>query len=80
MIAPLWRVSLPFDPSSLRHPQMLDIQIWLHFFFFPLQQIGASDRLTIKCYYFPFFQLTALHTLHINLVLIEEVTTIVMKL
>lgn len=57
MIAPLWCVSLPFDPSSLRQPQMLDIQIWLHLFLFPLQQIGTSDRLTIKRYYFPFFSI-----------------------
>lgn len=34
---------------------MLDIQIWLHLFLFPLQQMGTSDRLTIRCYYFPFF-------------------------
>lgn len=80
MIAPLCCVSLPFDPSSLRQPQMLDIQIWLHLFLFPLQQMGTSDRLTIRCYYFPFFQQTAHHTLHVNLVLIEEVTTIVIKL
>lgn len=56
MIAPLWCVSPPFDPSSLRQPQMLDIQIWLRLFLFPLQQMGTSDRLTIRCYYFPFFQ------------------------
>lgn len=40
MIAPLWRVSPPFDPSSLRQPQMLDIQIWLHLFLFPF----TADR------------------------------------
>lgn len=44
--------SLPFDPSSLRQPQMLDIQIRLHLFLFPVQQMGTSDRLTIRCYYF----------------------------
>lgn len=77
MIAPLWCVSLPFDPSSLRHSSNVR---YSNLVAFPLQQIGASDRLTIKCYYFPFFQLTALHTLHVNLVLIEEVTTVVMKL
>ena len=36
MIAPLWCVSPAFDPSSLRQPQMLDIQIQLHLFLFPL--------------------------------------------
>ena len=53
MIAPLCCVSLPFDPSSLRQTQMLDIQIRLRLFLFPLQQMGTSDRLTIRCYYFP---------------------------
>lgn len=84
MIAPLCCVSPPFDPSSQRQPQMLDIQIWLHLSLFPLQLIGTSDRLTIKCYYSPptfsFFQLKAFHPLYVHLVLIEEVTTVVMKL
>lgn len=83
MIAPLWCVALPFDPSSLRQPQMFHIQIRLHLFLFPLQQMGTSDRLTIRCYYSPpliFFQQTPLHTLHEKPLLIEEVTTVVVKL
>lgn len=80
MIAPLWCVSPPFDPSSLRQPQMLDIQIQLHLFLFPIQEMGTSDRLTIRCYYFPFFHSTPPRTLHIKLILIEKVITIVMKL
>lgn len=54
MIALLRCVSFLFDPSSLRQPQMLDIQIWLHLFLFPVQLMGTSDSLTIKCYYSPF--------------------------
>lgn len=54
---PLSGVSLFPLIRPLRQPQMLDIQIWLHLFLFPLQQIGTSDRLTIKRYYFPFFSI-----------------------
>lgn len=35
MIAPRCCVSPAFDPSSVRQPQMLDIQILLHLFLFP---------------------------------------------
>lgn len=55
MIASLQHVSHVFDPSSLRQPQMLDIQIYLHLFLFPFKQMGTSDRMTIRCYYFLFF-------------------------
>lgn len=81
--APFQCVFPVFDLSSLHQPQLLDIQIWLHLFLFPLQRMGTSDSLTIRCYYFPFFfppPQTPLHTPHMNLVLIEEVTTVVTKL
>lgn len=56
MITPLRCVSLIFDLSSLRQPQMLDIQIYLYLFLFPFKQMATSDRMTIRCYYFIFLK------------------------